>query len=189
MRPREQNRRMKRSVPALAFAIGVIGFGSSAFAFSAFGVKAVLLNCLNKSLSSSERIEACNQAIQSNEFARPDRARLITSRGNAYFASGDLDRALDDYNKAIELDPQLPEAVANRAVTLIRFGKCAQAASDLNAMLEADDHSWRALYGRSICEGKQGDREKEQLDLSAATAVNPNAAEDFVPVEIQPWFQ
>jgi tetratricopeptide (TPR) repeat protein len=189
MGPGEKIRHLRRSVPALAFAIGVIGCGSSAFAFSAIGVNAILLNCLNKSVSSAERIEACNQAIQTNEFTRGDRARIITSRGNAYFASGDLDRALDDYSKAIELNPRLPEAVANRAVTLIRLGKCGQAASDLNAMLDADDHSWRALYGRSVCEGKQGDQEKAELDLSAATAVNPNAAEDFVPVEIQPWFQ
>lgn len=180
---------MKIARRALALAIGMMVGNSSAFAFSAIGLRNALVNCLNKNLASPERIEACNVVIHTNVLLPRDRARVITSRGNAYFAAANLDSALTDYDKAIELNPELQEAKANRAMTLARLGRCEQAAADFSAALATDARSWRALYGRSVCEAKAGDQAKAQSDLAAATAVNPNAAQEFGPAEISPWFQ
>jgi tetratricopeptide (TPR) repeat protein len=117
------------------------------------------------------------------------RARVIASRGNAWFASTNLDNALDDYNKAIELDPELQAALVNRGVTLLRLGKCEQAMSDFSAVHSYDAHSWQTLYGRGVCESKAGNLTGAQSDLSAAAAINPNAAREFGPVAIVRWFQ
>ena len=176
-------------VPAALVIISLVGWSPSALAFAAIGLKASLDNCLNTNLASPDRVEACSQVIHTNVFPPMTRAKVITSRGNAYFASGNLDSALDDYNSAIGLDPQLHPAVVNRAVTLVRLGKCEQADSDFSAALASDSHSWRALYGRSVCEAKAGNQTAAQSDLAAASAINPKAAQEFVPAEIPRWYQ
>jgi tetratricopeptide (TPR) repeat protein len=178
-----------RTLCALVLVNGAMGWSSSAVAFAAIGLRAVLDNCLSKNLSSPERIEACNEVIHTNVLLPRYRARVITSRGNAHFASANLSSALDDYNKAIELDHGLQAAVVNRSVTLLRLGNCEQALSDFSTVLSSDAHSWQALYGRSVCKGKAGDQTGAQSDLAVAVAINPNAAAEFAPVEIARWFQ
>jgi hypothetical protein len=69
------------------------------------------------------------------------------------------------------------------------MGKCDQTAADLSTMLTFDPHSWRAYYGRSVCEAKQGNQSRAQADLAAATAINPNAAQQFGPQDVPRWFQ
>jgi tetratricopeptide (TPR) repeat protein len=174
---------------ALALVVAMLGCTSSAGAFSALGLRNALENCLNRNVSSAERIEACNEVIHTNVLLPRDRAKVITSRGNAQFASGNPDGALDDYNTAIGLNSGFQPAVVNRAVTLVRLGKCGQAIPDPGAVLASDSRSWRALYGRSLCEGQTGDVARAQSDLVAATAINPGAAQDYAPLEIAPWFQ
>ena len=46
---------------------------------------------------------------------RRNRARAYTNRGLAYQAKAELDRAIADYNRAIELDPKLAFAYSGRA--------------------------------------------------------------------------
>ena len=174
---------------ALALIIGIVGFNSPASAFSAVGLRNALQNCLNKNVAPPERIEACNAAIHTNVLLSRDRARLITSRGNAQFASANLESALDDYNKAVELNSDLQAPVVNRAITLLRLGRCEQAAPDFGAILASDARSWLAVYGRSLCEAKADEQMKAQSDLAAATSINPNAVQEFAPVEISRWFQ
>lgn len=180
---------MKFVAAALAILVTIVGASPSAFAFAAIGLKASLDNCLNGNLSAAERIQACNQVIHTNVFSPETRAKLITIRGNAYFASGNLDGALDDYDKAIQLRPEFQPAVINRAVTLVRLGKCEAAGSELRAVLASDSHSWRALYARSLCETRAGDQAGAQSDLAAANAINPNAAHDFAPIDIPRWYR
>jgi tetratricopeptide (TPR) repeat protein len=166
----------------------ILGIPQS-FAFSSVGLRNALDNCLNKNVSSPERIEACNNVIHTNILLPAYRARVIASRGNAYFAEANLDNALEDYSKALELNPGLTAALTNRTVTLVKLGKCEEAASDLTSVLASDPRSWRALYGRSVCEAKVGEQERSQSDLAAATAINPNAAQEFAPDEIARWYQ
>jgi Flp pilus assembly protein TadD len=174
---------------ALALALGIVGCSSPLFAFSAIGFRAALENCLNSNLSSPDRIGACNEVIYANVLSSRTRARVIASRGNAYFASTNLGNALDDYNRAIELDPELQAALVNRGVTLLRLGKCEQAMSDFSTVHSHDAHSWQALYGRGVCKAKAGDQAGAQSDQAAAAAINPNAAQEFGPVAIARWFQ
>ena len=54
-----------------------------------------------------EQIVACTRAIQSGRWSGQALARVYASRGIAYRAKGDLERAKADYNEVIRLDPKL----------------------------------------------------------------------------------
>ncbi|MCL2385650.1 MAG: tetratricopeptide repeat protein, partial [Alphaproteobacteria bacterium] len=66
-------------------------------------------------------------------------------RGNAYRNKGDIDHALADYDKAIELDPKYAAAYYNRGFADVKKGWVVNAVTDF----------WQALSGRQ--NGKTGD--------------------------------
>ncbi|HTT84338.1 MAG TPA: tetratricopeptide repeat protein [Rhizomicrobium sp.] len=180
---------MNKLQALFASAALALGFGSPAFAQQyqgtpAVGLGAAIDNCLNKNLSSSERIEACGEVIHTNLLPPRYRARFLALRGNEYFASDNLADALADYNHAIALYPILQEAFVNRGVIFLRLGQCQQAVSDFSTVLASDAGSWRALYGRGICEEKAGDQARAQSDQAQAMAINPDAPREFAPAEI-----
>jgi tetratricopeptide (TPR) repeat protein len=58
------------------------------------------------SLRSDVAIDACTRAITSRQYAAQNPAALYTSRGIAYLATGQFDRAIQDIDEAMRLDPQ-----------------------------------------------------------------------------------
>ena len=66
----------------------------------------------------------------------PNKARPYSNRGNAYKAKGNLDQAISDYNKAIEIDSNLAEAYNNRGNAYQTKGNLDQATLDYNKAIE-----------------------------------------------------
>jgi tetratricopeptide (TPR) repeat protein len=60
--------------------------------------------CTNS--SGDVAIAACTRAIVSGQYTIRKVAPLYTSRGIAYWAKGQHDRAIQDFDQAIRLDPQ-----------------------------------------------------------------------------------
>jgi tetratricopeptide (TPR) repeat protein len=60
------------------------------------------------SLRSDVAIAACTRAIASGQYSTQN-STLYTSRGIAYGAKGRYDRAIQDFEKAIRLDPQFAQ--------------------------------------------------------------------------------
>ncbi|MCA1389651.1 tetratricopeptide repeat protein [Bradyrhizobium sp. IC3123] len=57
------------------------------------------------------------------------------ARGNAYFAKGDFDRAIADYNRVIAVDPEYAHdyaAYGSRAIAYLRKGDLRQAFADVD---------------------------------------------------------
>ena len=54
-------------------------------------------------------IAACTRAIASGQYTTQNVATLYTSRGIAYGAKGQHDRAIQDFDQAIRLDPQFAQ--------------------------------------------------------------------------------
>jgi hypothetical protein len=68
----------------------------------------VLERCLNRSSSTAPPmvIQACAASLDHNILEGKQRYFLFVNRADAYFALGDKVRALDDYNKAVQLATQ-----------------------------------------------------------------------------------
>ncbi|MDO9288528.1 MAG: tetratricopeptide repeat protein, partial [Thermodesulfovibrionales bacterium] len=52
------------------------------------------------------------------------------NRGNAYDEKGQPDRAIEDYNNAITIDPNYPDSYFNRGITYTRLNKIDSAILD-----------------------------------------------------------
>jgi len=100
-----------------------------------------------------ERINECVQQIKKIEGGQTatnnapqattniEKARLYNSEGLRYSALGNNDKAIEAYNKAIELNPQYQQAYRNRAIQYIRKGNDYAALQDANKaiMLKPND--------------------------------------------------
>jgi tetratricopeptide (TPR) repeat protein len=98
-----------------------------------------------------------------------DLARLAYLKVNA----GDTEGALADANKAIELDPVLAMAWANRGAARGRKGDWDGSIADLSRALDLDPKLVMVWRDRAIARGKKGDRDGKIADLSKAIEVDP----------------
>ena len=57
-------------------------------------------------------------------------AKAYNNRGMVYFAKGEHDRAILDYNKAIEINPELAKPYDNRGTIYMLKGATEKACSD-----------------------------------------------------------
>ncbi len=76
---------------------------------------------------SSARIAACSELIRKN----PRDAGAHLNRGSAFRAKGELDRALADYDKALELRPNYAAAYESRGAAYAAKGDYVHAVADV----------------------------------------------------------
>jgi tetratricopeptide (TPR) repeat protein len=72
----------------------------------------------------------------------------LNNRGLAYWECGQLDRALEDYLHAIEIDPQNPISLRGVGAILDALGRSAEALEPLQKAVELDPEystAWRSL--------------------------------------------
>ena len=60
------------------------------------------------------RIRGCARLLEAGRLSRTERATAYTRRGLAYAKKGQHDRAIADYNKAIQINPRLAGTYNNR---------------------------------------------------------------------------
>ena len=72
------------------------------------------------------------------------------NRGLAYADKEDYDRAIADYDKALELDPKDATAYNNRGFTYDKKGDYDKAIADYNKALELDPKDATAYNNRGI---------------------------------------
>ena len=89
-------------------------------------------------------------AFERRHIEEPTDAAGFTDRGNRYSRNGVYHKAIDDYTKAIELEPGLADAFYNRGCSWYEVDKLDNSIADLTRAIELDplaDHYYgqRAL--------------------------------------------
>ena len=80
----------------------------------------------------------------------PKEASAYNERGNAKGDKGDLDGAIADYTRAIELDPKFTEAYYNRGLAKKHKGDLDGAIADYNRVIEINPNNPK--YARAYCD-------------------------------------
>jgi tetratricopeptide (TPR) repeat protein len=88
----------------------------------------------------------------------------------------DAQRALELHNRALELNPDFPEALLGRGVAYSRMlGNIAAAQADYDRAIQLDPYDYRVRNFRGILLNEQGDYAGAFNDFKAALGVNPQS--------------
>jgi tetratricopeptide (TPR) repeat protein len=115
-------------------------------------------------------IQACDLAI----------GEAYKNRGKAYLAKGDLDRAIADDTKAIEINPKDADAYYNRGYAYHAKGDFDQAIADYTKVIEIDPGSEAAYNNRGYEYETKGDFERAAVDFTKAIEVDPKNADAYI---------
>ena len=91
-------------------------------------------------------LHGCNSAVS------------LYNRGNQKFHSGDLEGALEDYDLAIEIDPDYAPAYYNRGMAYEDLGDYDMALMDYTTAIEIDPNYVEAYNNRGCLLVKEGDK-------------------------------
>jgi protein O-mannosyl-transferase len=94
-------------------------------------------------------------------------------RGDAKASLGDSQGALQDYNKAIEINPQLAQAFNNRGLLKFQLGDKPGAIQDYNKAIEIKPGLALSVYNRDLAKASLGYRQGTLLDYNKAIELNP----------------
>lgn len=96
-----------------------------------------------------------------------------TNRGVAYHKMGELDKALVDLNRAVELAPGEVDSLTSRGAVLMDKGNLDQAIADFTKAISLNIADSSAYYNRAMVLGKLGQGAAALDDYGTALKINP----------------
>ncbi|MHB8845375.1 MAG: tetratricopeptide repeat protein [Nitrospirota bacterium] len=158
-------------------AILAVLLGSSAFAAAAMGPKQ-LWDKGTEYASNRLFIDAVayyTQAIRTNkgEISIEDVARIFTSRGLAYQALNDADKAIADFSNALELDDRNQDALVNRGTSFLIRREFGRAQQDFSKAIELNPRNAAAYSGRARTFAEAGSHDRALADLAKLLELEP----------------
>jgi lipoprotein NlpI len=111
---------------------------------------------------------------------RPNLARALIGRAQAYLDLDDDDLALKDFDAALKLEPRQIDALLGRAQLHADAGQPQRAAADFDAALAVDAKNIAALHGRGLARIELMQTDLALRDFDAALAVDPKSPEVLV---------
>jgi tetratricopeptide (TPR) repeat protein len=96
-----------------------------------------------------------------------------------------LDSALQDCTRAIELTEDNVDALDSRAMVYFRLNRLSEALADVNAALDRDPALSSSLYLRAAIERKMGKAESADADAASARLISPRIEEDYARWKIK----
>jgi lipoprotein NlpI len=116
-------------------------------------------------------IHYCSQAIEVVPKAGGDRATLLALRGRAYSAIARHDRAIDDFDAALKLNPISALALNSRGLALHAKGAYDQAIDDFDAAVTLFPRYYDAFRNRGTARFFSGDSKAAAADFTAALGI------------------
>ncbi|MEI3649617.1 MAG: tetratricopeptide repeat-containing serine protease family protein [Dolichospermum lemmermannii FEM_B0920] len=121
-----------------------------------------------------EAAAAINKAIELSP-----RAAFYVNRGIVRNELGDKPGAIDDYNQAIKINPNLAQAYNNRGIVRNELGDKPGAIDDYNQAIKINPNLAQAYNNRGGVRNDLGDKPGAIDDFNLAIKINPNFAEAY----------
>jgi tetratricopeptide (TPR) repeat protein len=128
---------------------------------------------LKQQLVQSEQknnIASLSEVIKAN----PNDANALNLRGAAYGQAGDFESALADFNAALAINSQFPQAYANRALVYVRLKKLREAVADYDRAIEIDPNYASAYVGRGNVHRLVKNHPMAIADFTRAIEIEPD---------------
>jgi|GEM_PF-6527953 len=171
----------------LAIAIALVAIAGSASAQGA-GDDRLANTCTSQAPGGpEEKIAACTTLIGQETPGSERLAILYSSRGAAWRQKGDLDRAIADHDKAIQLQPDAALLYFNRAITWQSKEQSTRAMADFSAAIQRAPKFVIAYRGRGDLLYLQADYANAIKDYDAALRLRPRDAIALVKRGLSKW--
>lgn len=134
--------------------------------------------CSQNAFDTSSDLDPCNKALRKGNLSKLDKARTLVNRGVIFNFRFEPQNAIDDFDAALEIDPNIGEAYANRGSSYFLGGLYDRALNDYNRALELDANmAWATWYniGLLYLETKQPE------DARSAFRKSLSLKPDFAP--------
>ena len=121
-------------------------------------------------MAAETSIGSCNVALNTRRITRRERASILVNRGIHYNHMGEYAEAFKDFEKALELISNFPEAYINRGNAYFYTGQVERAIADYNRAIErrsAKRHT--AYFNRGLA-----NESRQQLNAAFADFVRAN---------------
>ena len=112
--------------------------------------------CNEKDGAPDQRISGCTAVIQSGSLADRSLAPAFNNRGIAYADKGQHDRAIQDFDQAIRLDPGSASLFNNRGRAYSAKGQYDRAIPDFDQAIRLDPTKADAFHDRGRAYGEKG---------------------------------
>ena len=113
-----------------------------------------------------------------NCYGAKETADEFFERGKKFSSVENADQAIDNYSKAIKINPKFSKAYNNRGIAYILKKQYNLAVADFSKAIESDPKNGQAYNNRAIVYSYQGETDKARQDLhkaqSLGIAVNPD---------------
>ncbi len=120
----------------------------------------------------------CDAALRDETLSRRDESATYVNRGIIYNRARRFPEAIDDFNAALDIDPDLGPAFLNRGNTYFFQRAFEQALADYNRSIELGTRNLHAAYfNRGLIFDLQGDRDAARADFERSLELKP----DFQP--------
>jgi tetratricopeptide (TPR) repeat protein len=119
-------------------------------------------------------IPTCTEALNTGRTGRKERASVLVNRGILYNHIGEYETALADFESALELVSNFPEALINRGNAYFYTGQVDRAISDYDqAIQRRSSKKHTAYFNRGLANESQKQHEAAFADFVKATELKP----------------
>jgi protein O-mannosyl-transferase len=168
MSGRAKNEKGKKLLEDKAFADFNIAIKAGTNSSDVYEGTAIIFNSRDEP---EKALQFINKAISMN----PLKGGAYYNRAMIYDALNEKEIAIHDYTTALNLDPMLSlKILSNRSVLYLETGKYAEAAKDLDSVIELDRNNYRNYYNRAFSKLQLGDMKGAINDYRKTLELNPN---------------
>ena len=104
----------------------------------------------------------------------------LNNRGVSFSELGRYERAIEDFNRALEINPRYALAYNNRGAAYAKKGDLDRAISDFNRAIEINPGYADAYVNRGLAYYNKGDLDRAIFDFNRALEINPRDVEAYV---------
>ena len=112
------------------------------------------------------------------ELKKPETAKDFYKRGVEWVKKGVFDKAIKDFDEAIQLNPKLADAFYSRGAVLAQRVSATRQ-SNLDEAIRLNPKDAAAFYNRGVTWVKKDELEKAIKDYDEAIRLNPKYSEAF----------
>ena len=138
-----------------------------------------ILNCRGKCLIFLNRFDEAIETYQKINSYEAN-AKNYLKIGVCYYNKQNIDEAINNYNKAIELNPVYTEAYFNKGICLCNQKKKEEAIEVFNKAIEISNNDAELYLNRGYCYFAINNFRKAIKDFNKAIELRPNFSEAYI---------